>query len=364
MLSEWPKWILVGKGSVVSVTADADCLSHKSNNPLMACEGGPKGMLYLLYVITSSQSSIFTACGVVAACGAAGPDVAGPSNLAGTERSTDTFMFLKTWTPRLFLAPPGIFPSFLAVEVARVSKLNILKEQNIALGKEKNTLKGHVLSCDELSAQSTSLESERDGLIDQVFFVVGHMFRTSRPSVSVINLRSGATFGAVIGLTIDKGIQAGLAAGINHVKAKIGLADVASYDPSMEKDASIADIMSLLRLEGPSIEASEISWLQPSYEQLLPPIHRKKDNVVGETSLSDSLNVVHDSRTSGVPATVAATTTLSVSVTVALVSSIPPISVTDYEALDAEPQPETSHSPKVMFEKETLETTPEHPTTN
>ncbi|GKG55475.1 hypothetical protein Tco_0572115, partial [Tanacetum coccineum] len=55
------------------------------------------------------------------------------------------------------------------------------------------------------------------------------------------------------------------------------------------------DIMNSLRLEGPSTETPEVSRLQPEYEQLLLPIHRKEDNVVvRETSLSDSLNVVHD----------------------------------------------------------------------
>ncbi|GKD56392.1 hypothetical protein Tco_1289779, partial [Tanacetum coccineum] len=44
----------------------------------------------------------------------------------------------------------------------------------------------------------------------------------------------GVAFGAVIGLTIDKGIQAGLVAGIDHGKSEKGLANVASYDPSVE----------------------------------------------------------------------------------------------------------------------------------
>ncbi|GKB95932.1 hypothetical protein Tco_0982069 [Tanacetum coccineum] len=229
-------------------------------------------------------------------------------------------------------------------------------------------------------------------------------------------------FGAVIGLSIDKGIQTGLVAGMDHGKAGRGLADVAAYDPSIEaryvsvvlafrdrdfnllfyfesqKDSSITDIMNSLRLEGPSTETPEVSRLQPEYEQLLLPIHRKEDNVVvGETSLSDSLNVVHDrvqklkecaishrtsvsdamgslvdplssenligeASTSEVPAIAAATTTLSIPVTGSSASSIPPISVADYDVLDAGIQGEAPHSLKIMFEKETLETTPERPT--
>ncbi|GJU74043.1 integrase, catalytic region, zinc finger, CCHC-type containing protein, partial [Tanacetum coccineum] len=86
-----------------------------------------------------------------------------------------------------------------------------------------------------------------------------------------------------------KCIQTRLVAGIDHGKTGRGLADVAAYDPSME--ASIADIMKSLRLEGPSAKTMKASRLQPAYEQHLLPIHRKEDNVVvGETSLSDSLN--------------------------------------------------------------------------
>ncbi|GJU22490.1 hypothetical protein Tco_1155832 [Tanacetum coccineum] len=178
----------------------------------------------------------------------------------------------------------------------------------------------------------------------------------------------GAAFEAVIGLTIDKGIQAGLVAGLDHGKSGRDLANVSAYDPSVEaryvsvvlsfydldfnlhsrlesqKDASIADIMSLLHLEGPSAETPEISRLQPSYEQLLLPIHRKEDNVVTkETSLYDSLDVVHagvqklkeDAFTLGAPVTAAATTALAISVTATNISSIPPISMADYDTADA-----------------------------
>ncbi|GJZ83467.1 hypothetical protein Tco_0648640 [Tanacetum coccineum] len=229
-----------------------------------------------------------------------------------------------------------------------------------------------------------------------------------------------ATFGAVIGLAIDKSIQTGLVAGIDHRKARRGLANVVAYDPSVEaryvfvvldfrdqdfnllsqlesqKDASIADIMDSLRLKGPFTETPEASRLQPAYEQLLLPIYRKEDNiVVRKNSLSDPLNVVHDrvqklkesaishrtplsnaigalvdplssenligeASTSEVPATAAATNTLSISVVVASVRSIPPISMVDYGVLDAGIQGEVPHSPKIMFEKETLETTLEH----
>ncbi|GJT36780.1 hypothetical protein Tco_0936645, partial [Tanacetum coccineum] len=134
-----------------------------------------------------------------------------------------------------------------------------------------------------------------------------------------------------------------------------------------------------------------------AYKQLLLPSNRKEDNaVIEEISLSDSLIVVHDhvqkvkecalshrlsiseamgplvdplssenlvgeTSTSGVPAAATTTTVVSILVTATKVTFILPISVADYEVLDAEPQAEASHSPKVIFEKEELDTTPDHP---
>ncbi|GKC99762.1 hypothetical protein Tco_1170037 [Tanacetum coccineum] len=184
----------------------------------------------------------------------------------------------------------------------------------------------------------------------------------------------GAAFGADIGLTIDKGIQAGLVAGIDHEKSKRGLADVASYDPSVE--ASIAD--SLLCLEDPSAETLEVRRLQPSYEQLILPVHQKEDNVKLKEgalpyrlSISNAMGVLADSLSSekligkastlGVPVTATATTALVISFIAANISSIPPISVAGYDMPDAGVQDITPYSPKIMFKKEDLETTLEHP---
>ncbi|GKC58656.1 hypothetical protein Tco_1086254 [Tanacetum coccineum] len=165
-----------------------------------------------------------------------------------------------------------------------------------------------------------------------------------------------------------------------------GLSEVAAYDPSVE-ERYVSAILTFR--EGPSAETPKVSRLQPAYEQLLLPIHRKDDNaVIRETSLSDSLNVVHErvqkvkegalshrlsisdsmgpladplssknlvgeASTSGVPVTAATTTALSVSITIADASSVLPISVACYEVLDAKPQLEASHSPKVFLKRNT-----------
>ncbi|GKD94071.1 hypothetical protein Tco_1373908 [Tanacetum coccineum] len=213
----------------------------------------------------------------------------------------------------------------------------------------------------------------------------------------------GAAFGAVTGLAIDKGIQAGLVAGIDHGKVRRGLADVASYDPSVEaryvsanlafhdldfkllsqlesqKDASIADIMSLFRLEGPSTETLEEdnvaigeTSLSDSLEVVRARVQKLKDDTLSHRlSISGAMgvlatpisfeNLIGEASTSGGPVTAVATTALGISVTTTTISSIPPISVTNYDMADVGVQDTTPHSPKIVFEKEDLETSPEHP---
>ncbi|GKA12901.1 hypothetical protein Tco_0692447 [Tanacetum coccineum] len=268
-----------------------------------------------------------------------------------------------------------------AAEVARVSELESLKEQNLVLEKEKGALEGK-LSYDELSVKAASLESLRDGFVDQVSLLettclglcdqvqVMSSLRNSMRRFKINRLR------IVIGLSIDKGMHTGLEAGVDHGMAKRSLADIVAYDSSLEekyifivlafhgldcglfsqlksqKDSNIADIISLLRLEGPFVETPEkikegalscCLSISDAMGVLVDPLSSK--NLIGEAS------------TLGVPATAAAATTL---VTAVNVTSIPPISVADYGVLDAEPQNEASPSPKVVFKKEELETTPEY----
>ncbi|GKB99837.1 hypothetical protein Tco_0985974 [Tanacetum coccineum] len=295
-----------------------------------------------------------------------------------------------------------------ALESAAIIKDTELASFNAQITKLTQDLSNFKLSCDELSIKAASFESERDGLVDQVSLLEGTCFRlrdqvsgyeffkeqykaVQDAQVKILSDRVAELDSELMGMAvhldkefyprflttiagrrwiINRGFRlTGLVAGIDHGKAGRGLAEVAAYDPSVEetyvsavlafrdldfnflsqlesqKDASIACIMDSLCLEGPFAETSEVSRLQPAYKQLLLPIHRKEDNaVIRETSVSDSLNVVHDrvqkvkefseASTLGVPATTATTTALFVLVTTANVSSIPPISVADYEVAD------------------------------
>ncbi|GJT44305.1 hypothetical protein Tco_0953020 [Tanacetum coccineum] len=157
--------------------------------------------------------------------------------------------------------------------------------------------------------------------------------------------------GQAIGCVVNKGIQDGLKVGIDHGKA--------GRDLSVEsrKDASIADLMDSLRLEGVLAEIPRAEDLQSSPTQLMLPIYGPEDNVVfAETSLSSSLEIVSLRVLTGEASTsVAPITTLSTTFASPVV--IPPNSVVINQVLDVEPHNEDP-SP-VTFEKEELSTSPE-----
>ncbi|GKA36235.1 hypothetical protein Tco_0722726 [Tanacetum coccineum] len=185
-----------------------------------------------------------------------------------------------------------------AAETAQASELNGLKEQNAVLEGQIATLESVALSCDELSVKASSLEFEKDKLVDQVSAlettcsdlrteVMGYkLFKEQIEAVQdvqvnvltdrVVDLDAElirialhldeefyprylttiaslrwilscglrlvvmkclqspeylAALGGITGRAIDKGIQDGLAAGIDHGKAGRVLAEVATYDP-------------------------------------------------------------------------------------------------------------------------------------
>ncbi|GJY73796.1 hypothetical protein Tco_0478227 [Tanacetum coccineum] len=150
------------------------------------------------------------------------------------------------------------------------------------------------------------------------------------------------------------------------------LAGIVHGKRSSHKNASVEDIMNLLRLEGPLADALGMSDSQPNVDQLMLLVHWSEDQVVlGETSLSFALLSVYPIQverfgtSNSVPATVASTTALST--TFALASSVPPITIEDYEVVDTDgPEDAQGNSqgnvvsfPTVEFEKEELDTAPE-----
>ncbi|GKA58327.1 hypothetical protein Tco_0757515 [Tanacetum coccineum] len=233
--------------------------------------------------------------------------------------------------------------------------------------------------------------------------------------------------GSAISRAIEKGVQDGLSADIDYGKAGRSLTDIVAYTPATEadynsalqrlrevdfpllvelnshKDASTVDIMDFLRLEGPLADAPRMNDLQPDVEQLTLPIHRPEDQVfLGETSLSFALSVAYSrvekirenvvaqrsalidvwvplfdalfaknligaaSTTGSVPTVVVTTTALST--TFASASSIPPITMDDYDIVNVDGQEDVrgdvSSFPTLEFKKEELDTTPERDLSN
>ncbi|GJS10875.1 hypothetical protein Tco_0367671 [Tanacetum coccineum] len=122
--------------------------------------------------------------------------------------------------------------------------------------------------------------------------------------------------GHAFGRAIEKGMQEGLAAGIEHGQAGRCLTNFEAYIPSAEvdfnsavrdlryldfpllqelsnkKDASTWDVMDLLRLDDAVAEALGMTDLQPDVSQLMVPIHHKQDRVIiGSQALSVSLDI-------------------------------------------------------------------------
>ncbi|GJU26601.1 hypothetical protein Tco_1165222 [Tanacetum coccineum] len=122
--------------------------------------------------------------------------------------------------------------------------------------------------------------------------------------------------GHAFGRAIEKGMQEGLAAGIEHGQAGRCLTDLEAYIPSAEadfnsairdlrdlnfpllqelsnkKDASTWDIMDLLRLDDAVAETLGMTDLQPDVSQLMVPVHHKQDRVViGSQALSVALDI-------------------------------------------------------------------------
>nr|GEW90782.1 hypothetical protein [Tanacetum cinerariifolium] len=171
--------------------------------------------------------------------------------------------------------------------------------------------------------------------------------------------------GGALGPAIDNGMQDGLKAGVDHGRAERVLNVIAAYDPSAKanfvfafdalravnfpllaqlesrKDASMADIFDLLRLEGHAAEIPEASQLDATAYRL---------SLINDmVPLLEPLSVrslTGKASTSMVPFAAVTTALLT---TFVQASTIPLL-----------PSTEVHPSPKIVFEEEELNTTPEH----
>ncbi|GJT53411.1 hypothetical protein Tco_0988465, partial [Tanacetum coccineum] len=127
--------------------------------------------------------------------------------------------------------------------------------------------------------------------------------------------------GSAISRSIEKGMQDGLLADINHGKAAL-------------IRMKVLRILWICSAESPLADAPEVSDLQPDVEQLIIPIDRPKDQVVLVDPLS-AKNLIGAASTSGsVPAAIMTTTALST--TFASATSVPPITIDDYDIVNVD----------------------------
>ncbi|GJU04716.1 hypothetical protein Tco_1121146 [Tanacetum coccineum] len=162
-----------------------------------------------------------------------------------------------------------------------------------------------------------------------------------------------------------KGKQDGLVAGIDHGKAGRGLADVDAYDPFAEANY-VSAVNALRDVDFPLFaqlasqkDATLLSVAYASHSSSGVPSGHWRDAMIPLVEPLSAENLVGEASTSRVLETA---TTTALSTTFIQTSFVLPISVADYEALGTRSSTEVPSPPKIVFEKEELETTPEHTT--
>ncbi|GJW98854.1 hypothetical protein Tco_0180662 [Tanacetum coccineum] len=240
-------------------------------------------------------------------------------------------------------------------EVASVKGYNdLLEQERTVLRLQVSNLESTVAEKDrelsDLEISSSSLRSQNQGLVSQV-----HELETSSARLReqldlyeenmkrfhphLLNVVTGRRWllthgmkllmakclnsteymealGNAFSRAIEKGMQEGLAAGIEHGQAGRCLTNLEAYIPSEEddfnsvvcdlrglnfpllqelsnkKDASTWDVMDLLRLDDAVAEALGMTDLQPNVNQLMMHVHHKQDRVViGSQALSVALDI-------------------------------------------------------------------------
>ncbi|GKE41363.1 hypothetical protein Tco_1468647 [Tanacetum coccineum] len=279
----------------------------------------------------------------------------------------------------------------LSEKVATLESMTTSKETELAsltaqVLQLTSNLSGFQLSPDELSSKVAFLESKRDMLADQSAFELfkGRMEAMQDEQTTVMGNGVAELDAQLLEMAahLDEDIQDGLKAGVDHGKAGRGLSVIEAYDPSAE--AKYIDAVNTLG----TIDFSLLSELKSKKDARMVDLIDSLYNVVlGETSLSFSLQVVHsrvqrvrgeikekrlsltnvmvplaeplsaksligEASTSAIHATTEHITTLST--TFASSDVVPPLSISNDQALDTKPNDEDP--PAVTFKKEELVT--------
>nr|GEV60251.1 transposase (putative), gypsy type [Tanacetum cinerariifolium] len=172
-----------------------------------------------------------------------------------------------------------------ATKKIHADEIETLKQRNVALKTEKNSLDGKVAKLDADLAEMvchleekfyphllTTISGRRWLLVHGLKLVLVKCLNSSEYLTAL---------GAAISRAIEKGMQDGLAAGIGHGREGRSLTDVAAYKPYAK-----ADFNSALQELCPLADAPGMGDLQPDIEQLKVPIHRLQTLHVRDKMLS------------------------------------------------------------------------------
>nr|GEV96404.1 hypothetical protein [Tanacetum cinerariifolium] len=284
-----------------------------------------------------------------------------------------------------------------AAEATRITEINSLRERNISLEGQVAALEFAVVSidaeiassqsqvaklthdlsslqlyCDEFSVNASSLEFEKDKLVDQVsglemvlhmdaeFYprylttIAGKRWILSRGLRFVLakclaSPKYLSAMGEAIGRAIDKGMQDGLTASIKHGRAGRSVADVATFNPSAEGDY-VNDINALRDLNFSLLAQLEAQVAHNRVQRV------RGDATTCRLSLTDSIiPLVEPLSARNLTSKASSSAVLDTAVTTAL--------STMFAQTDPVPSvlsTEVPSSPKIIFEEEELDTTPEH----
>ncbi|GJT75063.1 hypothetical protein Tco_1041788 [Tanacetum coccineum] len=138
----------------------------------------------------------------------------------------------------------------LSERVTTLESVTALKETEVAslttqVAQLTSDLSDSQFSCDELNSKVISLESERGGLVNQISSLESafELFKQQMEAMQdelATALRNqvmeldAQLLEMAIGCAINKGIQDGLKAGVDHGKAGRDLSVIEAYDPSAE----------------------------------------------------------------------------------------------------------------------------------
>nr|GEV69548.1 hypothetical protein [Tanacetum cinerariifolium] len=291
-----------------------------------------------------------------------------------------------------------------ATKKMHAKEIDALKQRNVALENEKDSLDGKVtelqslvsakdLELKDLNVDVSSLKSQNDGLVDQVhalettcsnlrdqvakldadllemalqleekFYprllttISGRRWLlTHGVKLAVVKCLNSQEYltalGSAISRAIKKGMQDGLSAGIDHRKAGRNLADVVAYN--MDAEANYNSALQRLREVNFPLLAELNTYKNASTANIM-------DLLCLESPLADAPSLIGTTSTSSsVPATVVSTTALYT--TFASASSVPPITTDDYDIVNVDGQEDTQGNvasfPTVEFEKEEPDTT-------